>query len=223
MQPLKKVLSWISGIALVIGAAIEALQSAGIVFDPASPIGKFVMLAGVVVLVARNLTADKDGDGIPDILQPGDRAQARRGVATLGVLVLLVAAGLVLAACGGAAAPSVAVQPLAAPSDTIAYRLVAHPQAGSQVTAARWKITADNVPAGSFADALEAVVVWAKPAPLACVNFKAIAWAVRADRQTGVLRLSRDSTVKAWQRCEGDTDPPALDSVSVVELTLPAS
>lgn len=76
MQPIKKVLSWLSGIALVLGAALEALQSAGLVLDPASSLGKFVLFAGVVVLALRNLTADANGDGVPDILQPGAQGAA---------------------------------------------------------------------------------------------------------------------------------------------------
>lgn len=76
MQPFKKALSWLSGIAMVIGALIEVLQETGIVFDPTSPAGKIVFAAGVIVLFVRNLTEDKDGDGVPDVFQPKPRPGA---------------------------------------------------------------------------------------------------------------------------------------------------
>jgi len=86
MQPLKKVLSWLSGLAMVAGSVIEVMQQSGIVFAPDTVYGKAIFAAGVVVLFLRNLTADKDGDGVPDILQGGPK---------LGALLLLVG----LAAC----------------------------------------------------------------------------------------------------------------------------
>ncbi len=86
MQPLKKALSWLSGLAMVAGSVIEVLQQSGIVFAPDTVYGKAIFAAGVVVLFLRNLTADKDGDGVPDILQGGSK---------LGALLLVIG----LAAC----------------------------------------------------------------------------------------------------------------------------
>lgn len=86
MQPLKKVLSWLSGLAMVAGSVIEVMQQSGIVFAADTVYGKAIFAAGVVVLFLRNLTADKDGDGVPDILQGGPK---------LGALLLIVG----LAAC----------------------------------------------------------------------------------------------------------------------------
>lgn len=71
MQPLKKALSWLSGLAMVAGSVIEVLQQSGIVFAPDTVYGKAIFAAGVAVLFLRNLTADKNGDGVPDILQGG--------------------------------------------------------------------------------------------------------------------------------------------------------
>jgi hypothetical protein len=69
MQPFKKYLSWLSGVGLLVGGLIEGLRQTGLVFDPSSLAGKAIMLAGVVVLVIRNLTEDKDGNGIPDVFE----------------------------------------------------------------------------------------------------------------------------------------------------------
>lgn len=94
MQPFKKFLSWLSGIALVVGSIIEVLQQSGVVFAPDSLYGRVIFTAGIVVLVIRNLTADKDGDGVPDILQRGS-PQAKRGATSIAVLLALTSLGIV--------------------------------------------------------------------------------------------------------------------------------
>ena len=106
MQPFKKALSWLSGIAMVGGSLIEVLQKSGIIFAPDTIYGKAIFTAGLVVLFLRNLTADKDGDGTPDILQGGSK---------LGALLLVIG----LAAC----TPSPAVaspRPFGAPLEIVA-------------------------------------------------------------------------------------------------------
>lgn len=76
MQPFKKLLSWLSGVAMVVGSLIEVLQQSGIVFAPDSLYGKAIFAAGILVLFIRNLTEDKDGDGVPDVFQPKPRPGA---------------------------------------------------------------------------------------------------------------------------------------------------
>lgn len=78
MQPFKKLLSWLSGIAMIVGSLIEVLQQSGIVFAADTIYGKAIFTGGLVVLFIRNLTADADNDGVPDILQRVS-AQAKKG------------------------------------------------------------------------------------------------------------------------------------------------
>ncbi len=123
MQPLKKALSWLSGLAMVAGSVIEVLQQSGIVFAPDTVYGKWIFTAGLVVLFLRNLTADNDGDGTPDILQRGT-PQAKKGAASTSILLALASIGLIaLMACTPAFAkvsPGVSLE-VAADSILVTY------------------------------------------------------------------------------------------------------
>lgn len=123
MQPFKKLLSWLSGIAMVGGSLIEVLQKSGIIFAPDTIYGKAIFTAGLVVLFLRNLTADNDGDGTPDILQRGT-TQSKKGAASIAVLLALASVGLIaLMACTPAFAkvsPGVSLE-VAADSILVTY------------------------------------------------------------------------------------------------------
>lgn len=121
MNQMKKVFSWLSGVALVLGALIEAVNAftsaagGGTPPDPASPIGKGLLLVGTVVLFLRNILKDADGNGWPDIFEQLDPAQQRavmtqlrdrqKGAASLAVVALAV----IVSAC--APGGGVKVQP----------------------------------------------------------------------------------------------------------------
>lgn len=73
MNHLKRVMSWLSGVALVLGSLIEAANAwqaaSGGAVDPASPIGKGLLFAGTVLLFIRNILKDENANGIPDLFE----------------------------------------------------------------------------------------------------------------------------------------------------------
>jgi hypothetical protein len=150
MQPFKKALSWLSGAAMLVGALIEVLQQTGIAFDPTSPVGKIILAAGVAVLFVRNLTEDKDGDGVPDVFQPKPRpgTGASRTTPSIAVLLALMSLGTVACRPVYAAPPRVDVLALGAPTqvDTTLHRAIecgspAFRAANPDVLSCRWQIT----------------------------------------------------------------------------------
>lgn len=133
MNQLKKLFTWLSGVALVLGSLIEAVNAfkaaSGADFDPASPIGKGLILAGTITLFLRNLLKDENANGWPDIFEQLNPDQQRavmtqlrerqRGASSLGMLVAMLAVGI-LAACGPALTNARPGMGLAISADTIA-------------------------------------------------------------------------------------------------------